>query len=141
MLKLFETYLPNFRYKKDKVIFILKKPVKLDIIKKTVWINESEINAVLLTENTVEYRRGNIQYKILPEENSNGLKVHIYAPVKFRKSDISNVIKHIEAQLLNILCDDSDSEDEKSECESVSDEIDKTSRNFFTVSYNPDTDW
>ena len=73
----YEAFLPNFRYKNGKISFIFKQPLKLDIMKKIVWINEFDIDNISIYD-SILYDYENIEYKIIEEPYNEGLKVNIY---------------------------------------------------------------
>jgi hypothetical protein len=101
-MNIIQTYLPNFKYKDDKIFFIFKNPIKLDIMKKIVWMNEIDLPNIRLF-NKVEYEYDDIEYKIINEECFNGLKINIYEHYhnEILLDKIPDIIKHIEAQLLS----------------------------------------
>ena len=99
-----DAYLPNFKYKNGKIFFIFKNPIKLDIMKKIVWINESEINNVKLYDK-IDYDilSYSLSYRLTEEECSKGLKVNISnlhrdIDIKY----IPDIIKQIETHILDI---------------------------------------
>jgi hypothetical protein len=97
----YQTYLPNFRYKKNNIFFIFRTPQKLNIQKKIVWINETNINNFKYIDN-IDYQYGNISYNLLKEENDKGLKILIYGNNNIIVDDIPQIIKYIELKLLKI---------------------------------------
>jgi hypothetical protein len=100
----YETFLPNFKYKKGKISFIFKQPLKLDIMKKIVWMNESEINNINIFD-SVLYDYENISYKIIEEPFNEGLKVNIYQKHYDISHEIHHILQYIEANILNINID------------------------------------
>jgi hypothetical protein len=100
----YETFLPNFKYKNGKISFIFKQPLKLDIMKKIVWINESEIDNVNIFD-SVLYDYEDISYKIIEEPFNEGLKVYIYQKYSDIVPLIHHIIQYIEANILKIHTD------------------------------------
>ena len=102
----YETYLPNFEFKNGEFFLKFKNPIKIDIMKKIVWINELPINIKLYNHiNSVDF--GKITYKIINDENdnSNKLKIKIYENDMDLSYHIGDVIKDIEYQILEIYTD------------------------------------
>ena len=116
MSQTIETYLPNFRYIiKDRsgvIVFKLKTPFKIDVNKKTIWINDFEVKDIKLY-NKIDYEYGDIPYRIIEEEFGKGLKIKIYDNSNINESSIHEIIKNIEIKILNINLHDSMNNDNK----------------------------
>ena len=116
MSQTIETYLPNFRYIiKDGsgvIVFKLKTPFKIDVNKKTIWINDFEVKDIKLY-NKIDYEYGDIPYRIIEEEFEKGLKIKIYNDTNIHESSIHEIIKNIEIKILNINLHDSMNNDNK----------------------------
>ena len=100
----YEAFLPNFKYKNGKISFIFKKPLKLDIMKKIVWMNESEINNISFYDNIL-YDYENISYRIIEEPFNEGLKVKIFQKYYDISPVIHHILQYIEANILKINTD------------------------------------
>jgi len=126
MSNIIETYLPNFRYIiKDGngiIVFKLKTPFKIDVNKKTIWINDFELKEIKMY-NKIDYEYGDIAYRIFEEEFEKGLKIKIYDTNNIHDSSIHEIIKNIEIQLLNINIHDTKNNDNNN----------KSNDNDFTV--------
>ena len=112
----YETTLPNFEFKDGKPFFKFRNPIKLDIIKKIVWVNDLPVNIKSYnTINSIDF--GIISYKIMnyEEENkSNELKIKIYESNMDISYYIGDILKEIEYQILGIYTDSTINSDDSS---------------------------
>ncbi len=128
----YQSYLPNFRYKNGKIIFKLQNPIKMDILDKTVWVNDIEIPNMKYYDR-INYYHGSVSYQIVNLETDKGLKINICSNKKLNIDCIVDIIKTIESNVLDIYysCDDYEYVDDSH----------KNKYNLYKIDSKTDDDW
>jgi hypothetical protein len=103
----YETVLPNFKYKDGKIMFLFKRPIKLDIMKKIIWMNECDIE-ISSFYNKIDYDYGKISYRIFEDESNDNLNIKIYENNNDLSKNIGDIVKNIEENLLKIYINNSE---------------------------------
>lgn len=107
----FNVLLPNLRYKNDCIYFKSKTPIKLKVNNKTIFKDEFLLKDLSFTQ-TLNYMDMDIHCKIIKVEYDDGLKMNIKYDSNEHNymSIMQQIARFVEASILGINIDDSESE-------------------------------
>jgi hypothetical protein len=107
----FNVLLPNLRYKNDCIYFKSKSPIKLKVNNKTIFKDEFLLKDLSFTQ-TLNYMDMDIHCKIIKVEYDDGLKMNIKYDSNEHNymSIMQQIARFVEASILGINIDDSESE-------------------------------
>jgi len=101
MSEIYETILPNYRFKKGKFFFKPKYSKKMTVGNKVIYINEYPIDNIHINGIIDSYKNNIVKYTIYEEEHQYGVKCTITSNNILYSIDISNYISDIEHMLAN----------------------------------------